>query len=482
MKKLLAILFVLAILLAGAYCGASYWAGMQAQSQYEQMLDHVSRSYNAKAVSKSYERGVFESRALTSITLTGSPPAEPIRFSLENSIYHGPLFFEENRHVKWGVQPIQAVIRTRLAPATEDRKEFREFFEKLPELASSEFLTILHFDGSGESYLEIPPINKTLAVDGENVQVEWRGLDAKSRFDLGIGNISGSFSAPQLSITEKDNKFYLDSFHGEFESHPGLKGVVVGSGSFSVDRIGFDTSGAQVFSLKSPGFEVDSGVTGETINASLQLRFDNLLVEEENWGPLMFRFEARKLSPDGLLKMQEAARRLNERPQGMSDEDFSALFARYFKAAVTELLTKSPEFELKQMHFKTRNGDIDGKAKIVFSGTGDLPPNIFLLLNSIDAGVEVSISEPLFFDMVERRLLPAKSAGDNEGDAGDARQPEETERQVKEEARNVAKGLISEGFMVSDQGTFRSNAAYKFGKLTVNGKKIPLDELLRGAQ
>lgn len=477
MKKILVTLFVLVILLLAAYCGASYWTGIQAQKQYELMCGRVSQSSNMRAVTKTYERGVFKSRAVTSVTITGagSGPDQTLRFTLENFIHHGPLSFETNRHLKSAVQPVQALIWTRLAPGTEDRKELRELLDTLPELIAAEFLTVLALDGSGESYLDIPALSKVLpsGESGETLTIEWKGLSAQARFDVSLGEITGSFSAPQCEIVQKRERFYLNGFKGDFNSHPGPKGVMVGSGAMFVDKVGFDLAGQQVFLLKSSRFQAESGAAGDAIHCTLRLGFDGLLLSGEDWGPLTMELEARKLSPEGLLQLEEATRKVNALPGGITDDNFAELFTRYYKGALAELLSKSPEFELKQLLLKTRRGDFTGKLKIAFAGSADVTGNVFLLLNSINAGAELAVSEALFHFFAENIVQSTI-------DADEDREEAEIREMAREGARNVAQALLSQNVMVSENGFFRSNATYESGRLTLNGRKIALDDMLKG--
>ncbi len=75
----------------------------------------------------------------------------------------------ENPHLKRGLRPVLAVIRTRLAPDASG-EALKKMLEKIPELESSEILTVLSTDGGGESYFDVPSFQRKL-TDEKGVQI-----------------------------------------------------------------------------------------------------------------------------------------------------------------------------------------------------------------------------------------------------------------------------------------------------------------------
>lgn len=132
---------------------------------------------------------------------------------------------------------------------------------------------------------------------------------------------------------------------------------------------------------------------------------------------------------------------------------------------VIELLAKSPEFEIKQLAVKTDKGDINGRARLTFTGPGlHLGKNILAVLASMDANAELSVSKPLFMLIAENAL-----------NGGSAEQPEES---AKSNADGFVNGLLSSNIMISEDDSFKSIATYKHGILTVNGRKLDWSGLL----
>ena len=373
MKKILAALLFIGLVIVLAYGGACYWVGGQALVQLNQTITQINGYNFIEASNKSYDRGLFSSRALTTFTLTQPGQEGSIKFSLINSIHHGPLVFLRNQHLKGGLQPALAIIRTQLAPdnCSEDMKKL---LEKIPELQSSEALTVISLDGGAETYCDVPSFQKKLTNDkNEEFEVQWGGFEAKSKYNFQLGEASGSYSAPSLQVIDKDGLLRVKSMQGDFDSHRGMKGISVGSMSFSIENVEATTDkGEQALTLNSFGMKAESGFSGETLNCSIQLGFDKLTGGGLLLGPFTIDFAARKLDAEVLARFQSMAVELRQKAAAGSANVEDAMDS-LTREMLGDLLAKSPEFEIKQLTIRTDKGDLNGKAKLAISWNGQNP-------------------------------------------------------------------------------------------------------------
>ena len=303
MKKVLLVVLIFCALLGASYAGVSYWAGTQARKHYDLLIEKIARP-NVEVVSESYERVIFTSRAVTTVTLK-QPGAKPalLSFNIINSIQHGPFAFEGNPHLKGRVQPIQALISTHLAPGPQNGEELKKILDKFPELQSSEILTVLFWDGSGETYTDVPSFQKKIPGDkGKELSIAWGGFSSEAKFDVGLGEITGSFAAPSLGIGEDKTIMRFGGLKGDFNSHPGIKGLMVGSASVSLDNFEIENDGYVSLHLRSTGVRGEAGISGDTVDNTLGFHFDELVATEESFGPFDLEFEARNLDADALVR------------------------------------------------------------------------------------------------------------------------------------------------------------------------------------
>lgn len=468
----LVLAIVIAGLLLGGYTGLSYWGGMQAEGQYHLLLPQISRADQLDVSSKTYERGVFTSRAVTSVVMKRHG-RDPVEFSLTHSIHHGPLAFVSNPHLKGPVQPVLALIWTRFSPGAENSEQIRKLLDAVPELGASEFLTVLSLDGSGESYLDIPPFIKTsVGQEEKEADINWGGFSFNADFKTHSGEMSGAFSAPSLEILEKEGRLRVREFKGEFSSHKGIRDVSVGSASVTVGSVELiDTQkGTARFLIRSPSIHTSAAVSGETIDSSLRMGFEKVSVAEEAFGPLAFEFEARRLDPDVLAKIPRFSADMSARLESGSEEDIKGVLSSFYSNLLIDLLARSPEFELKRLDFRTGKGDFKGKAALAFAGPAPAG-NIFALLQGMSASIDLSISEALFSFIAEIAMR---------GEAGkNTPHPADLEKSARQSAQELSDLLLSQNIAVREGGALKSSASYKQGRLTLNGKKIQASDLFK---
>jgi uncharacterized protein YdgA (DUF945 family) len=462
MKKTLRIFLLVCLALVVAYGAASYWIGGLARKQYDLLIAQTNSTNYLDASTKSYERGLFSSRALTTFTMILPENGNSIKFNIINYIYHGPFVFLENPHMKRSLRPVLAVIQTRLAPGNSG-EALKKILEKIPELETSEILTVLSTDGSGESYFDVPSFQKKLPDEkGGQMDVEWRGFIAKCKFDLQLGEVAGSYSSPFLQVAEQNQLLVVKDIQGDFNSHPGIKGISVGSAAFSIGSIEGMKNEDTFFNLTSFGLKAESGVSGETINGALWLSFEKLKAQDMELGPFVMEFDARKLDAEVLSRFQKLVPEMRKKAAGQTgnaNREIEKLFAQI----MVDLFANSPEFEIKRLTVRTDKGDLSGRAKLSFVGPGkNLGGNILALLGSIDASAELSVSEALLY-LVAENVFRDDSAQDPES--------------AKTGANALVTRLMEAKYIISEDGSFKSSASFKHGVLTVNGLRLDLSNL-----
>jgi uncharacterized protein YdgA (DUF945 family) len=293
--------------------------------------------------------------------------------------------------------------------------------------------------------------------------VQWGGFSAKSKFDAHLREVSGSYSAPSLQIMEKNDLLRAKQIQGDFNSHPGIKGISVGSMALSIEALEALEKDEPSFNLLSFEMQAESGVSGETVNGSIGLSFDKLDAGGLAVGPFAVEFEAQKLDAEVLSRLEQTLPELRRKAAGRTG-NVNGEMDSFVKEILFDLLAKSPEFEIKQLKIRTDKGDLSGRARLAFSGPGAGLGNVLTLLAGTDASAELSVSEALFFFAVENAL--------RDGSAPDPGQA------ATDRAGEIVKGLLAQKVMVRENGAFRSSATFKHGRLVVNGHKMDFSSLL----
>jgi len=98
--------------------------------------------------------------------------------------------------------------------------------------------------------------------------------------------------------------------------------------------------------------------------------------------------------------------------------------------------------------------------------------NILFLLANLSASADVVVSEPLFFFLMENSLR-SELASENRSDS------QELQKAAGEKAAAVVETLLAQNFIQRDKGSFKTSASYKSGKVTINGRKLNIMDLLK---
>lgn len=477
MKKILFAVLLLSLVLAAAYTGASYWAGTLAQEQYEAAIAKTVQP-NVIVSGKSYDRGVFQSTAVTLITVRaagyGQAGEDTFRFALSNTIAHGPLARVRSGSGDQEIKPVQAVITTRLSPGPENDTTLSKILETIPELLSSELVTAIKLDGSGESFLDIPSFNKKLMNEkNREVAIEWSGLKGDTRFGSSLTDISGSFSSPALRIADSEARLTITDMSAVFAAHPGAKGISVGASTLKCGSFDFhsveDNTRAR---LESPVIKAESSDSGETARGSLIAGFDKLAVNGDSFGPFVFDLELRKLDISTILLFEQNLKNLQKQLPTKSGEEIQGLFTECYTQLLTGLITKSPELELKQLKLGTPMGDVSAGLKISIGESGAALPNLLIALAGASASLEAAISEPLLSFFLENSFRADFTKKEGLGQ-------EAAKLKAAQKAREVISTLLDQRIVIRDGDGIRSSATYQAGKLVINGRGLNLMELLR---
>ncbi|MFZ2446900.1 MAG: YdgA family protein [Syntrophobacteraceae bacterium] len=481
MKKILSVFVILCVVVAAGYCGASWWVGAQAQKNYEALLAQKQAGIPQlmEITTKSYERGIFHSTAVISFVLKkpGEAPGrdEALRFTMLNSIQHGPLVLAKPPHLTRTIQPALGVISTSLIREGEVGVLADKVLKQVPELGTSELVTILYLDGSGENFLDVPSFKKKLTDDkGVEFEMEWGGLTLRSRFDIGLSDVSGAVNVPVVDLRYPEFHATVKNLKNDFRAYPGIKGLSVGAMNLSCENVEYKpTDGSAASRLESAEFQSGTGVSGDTITASLLARFGKVHAEGQAYGPFVFELELRKLDAATLAAFQEGMKDLQAQIGVKPDEELKQAFEASYMKLLTGLIAKAPEMELRQLKAVTPWGEFNSHLQVAIAESGaSILDNPLLALTSLSASLESAVSERLLV-----YVLVNSFKGDFEQEREEA--PQQAEGMATEKARSVIEGLMSQGFLVREGETLKANASYKLGNLVVNGRQLNLGDLLK---
>lgn len=486
MKKLLILVVLIVFLAMGLWCGATFWYGVKTEERYYALLRQASNIQNLRFENESYSRGFLDSRARTVLVIQPSPgtAAEnpPIRITLAHDITHGPFPFHKSVEGVRQFKPLAAIIETRVVFSPETRDHLAELYAQIPELEATRDTTLIFLDGNGLERFVIPAFRRTLGGE-DPLTLDWNGLSLQLNFTSEFKRLSGSLSIPAMEILGKDLSLKIQGVQSSFNSEEGIQGLSLGEASFSLGALEFterDAAGSSFFQLGGFNITTSAKASGDLVNLRLNVRSDEVRVDEIQARSSVFDLEFRNLDAASLAKMARTLDEPETQPApGPLEPAQDKILVRYLEL-LPGLLKKSPEIELRQLDIQTSDGNFTARAKITYDGAKSASaPYLYLpaLVNGVSAQAEILAGERLVRRVAAAFLEDAILAQIQEENVEDLDE-EEIHDLVSTRIDDRLNALTARNFLVEQDGSYRATASYNAGEILWNGRPLQVRELL----
>lgn len=466
-------------LLALGYVGSSFWLGKTVEDRYNASLETATTALGAgKIVSRSYERGVFGSKAQVVlvvdvpadlVTTPADAPANgadkkaagsatvPLTVTLENDIHHGPFTFTN------GARPAAAVVETRVVKVDGIEPSKRALLAKA---AAPQATTLFGLDGSSTSQVVWPAGEigdpsgllqwQTLEYD---LAISADGKERKENMRWPAVSLAAHGDAATPGFVVKLGGFNADSVINTPTSGQWLMGSGHGSGTIadlSIERTGAPgTAPTPVFAMS--GMKLGSKMTGDAalLNVS-QTATGRGKVGATPIDSIEFDMAFKNLDRKALASLQAQAVNASEAEIANNPQALAAI-----QQTALSMLGAKPEYHTRvRATFDGQTGEF-GIGLALHEATGGAPTRavagapaaavLGLLSQYVDG--EVSVRLP-------KSWLPTI--------ARNAERPDVTPESIAE----MAKGLQMQGFLKEEPEAWVASANLAAGQLLVNGKPL----------
>ena len=437
-----------------------FWFGREAEKTYHDMLDQLSGRSGILFTAKHYERGWLSSSAETTLR----HPQIPLEFKARHRISHGPLPLDRFLEGDWRLTPVQARITSQISLAAPEKQNTSSW----PPLSAE---TAVRLNGDGTLHAEMPPI-ETTGDKGEII--DWRGISADITFDQAWRKIRLDAHLPALSVTASGQQgdVTLSKVTMHSDTQEGIAGYFFGEVSLRVGKLEIGQTSGRV-GVKGLTLSASTQPADDNINMVLRYSLDEANVAEERFGPGIMVFEARRLDVASLVKFKKEVAAIDR--EGTLAPRMALTVAGKTVALLAELAKKAPEFEITRLSFKTREGEISGKAKFVLDGRKrNLTDSPVKLLTTLRGNLEILIPEPLL-----KRLIAAAIRRDIEAyrQSGAltaremARLDADTMAEIVDQAfpQYLARHELTR-LLVEEGGRYKLDLSIARGQVMINGK------------
>ncbi len=393
MKKLFVILIV--VLIASLLI-APFFVGGVAENKFNEIIAQT-ESYNV-SVSSRYARSWFSSDAETTMR-AGSSLLKNVPAQLQNglafvtgivvrtthAINHGPFSFSDLGGHHSPIQPVIAAIHNTSTII-------------LPHELSNDSITLhtyatINMNGSYDSYLDIPAASHSITADVP-VTIQYDTLSASTHLSPDLKKTDYTLSIPSFFLRSDNGALAADRLSLSGSSQKGIFDLLFGSNHCEMSQLTIENpSDSSTLQLSGFSFDMVSFEQNSSVALTTTTRLNSLLLDDVAYGPGAFTFAYRNVDAESLYKLQNIFT-MFKNAQWDEQHVMANSFMLYSQimALLPQLLSKSPEVEIRDFSFVTPDGDFSGNVMIAVQGiTKDMVLTTAEIINALDATATLSL-------------------------------------------------------------------------------------------
>ena len=353
-KKLLGVLSGFALLFA-LYAGTSWYIGGRVQAEanaaIESLNTYIAKNWSdhARVTLRTYQRGVFTSRASYALSFPGTKTStlKP-EVLLVNHITHDALSLAQigYKNFDW----LSASVHTTLEPTA--------FTEALFKATGGQSLidgrTQLSAKGVAKLNWIIRPVDHTQ----DTVRLRFAGATLDAELGPAFSYTKGELKVEALNITDGRATLEVKSSRLHTDTHPGQSGLNIGLsgadiGELTLTSLNFPTVTAKKINTRLILNEKDSLLSGQS-----HYDIERLTVDKKDWGTLQLTASYDKLNSNTVKSLADLystilTRSLNNEPEA---DLLTAADLKQFWAYVQTLVKNNPSLRLDPLVWQTAQG------------------------------------------------------------------------------------------------------------------------------
>ena len=459
MKKLVLALLLVALV---GFGGVTLWGSLRAKQAYRTLILAIAESPDARVLETSYERGWLQSKSRTSFEIRGrlgesfqqwliGLGREEVRgrvgVKMQQTIEHG--YTPVMEWLTGGMEgtPIVGRLETHLELDKETQSELGAVLGHLPWVSIA---TVIRASGVGESSVIVPAkrLESKLAGDeGGGWAAQWKGLRGNVVYTTDFDHFAASFDSAGIEGGSAGSLFALRDLKWTADLRRDESGLLVGDVNARVGslRLASREEGAPGLELDDWAMSQSNAVEAGSFGSTLQIRVQAIRLGDRVFGPGELELQLRNLDALSLARLQSRGVGGLAPPH---DRDVTRSSVGGGPVSLlSDLLSRSPQLEIRSLRLATPSGDIEAKLRIDLDGSRpEFLRDLFTLLLVLEIRAELA--------------CPAEIL--------DALYQERGEELLE---------LRREGWVLLDGERYRSRLKFERGGLIVNGLPKTLEDL-----
>ena len=394
--------------------------------------------------------------------LIAAQPAAAAQEAMETS--RPPVQISINSIIKHGPFPGFAGLGAGRAETTITfdeaiQKELDAAFDGKAALTAS---TLYEISGGGQSQISSPPFKteQKLETTGKSNVFSSAGLEMSVRFTKDFAQYEVQGDAPRFEISDSTGAGIVvsglrleDKETRLFADEPLF---YVGTQKLTLAELSVNAGeeNIQKFSIKGFNYEIDSPLTDEHIDLNAKMGASEVLIGEQNYGPVHYDFSFKHLHAKKLAALYRKSLGLYAQPDQMQDPAQIARMFEPLKEELFALLADNLVFNIERMSFHTADGDANLSASLKLNGAAP-----------IDFASPLSLLPKVDFtaDLAFPATLPALMQSGPTADEAEIA----ARKQAAEQSLAI---FVQQGYATNEAGLVKSKIVFNGKELLVNGQ------------
>jgi uncharacterized protein YdgA (DUF945 family) len=457
MKKWIG-LFSLVVIVLVAY----YVMGGMAKTTLTQNIESFPKSSVINLHLDQYQQGWFSSKAQLGIEM--HIPAQKITdkngvvkmdtplnldINIPIRIKHGPFIWTDNGF-RFGIAEV----------ATRPETHYKALINYLKETVIKYSLPSFAFKGNDGT------------ADGA-VQINWDGLKTVLSVSSNLDNINANFNVYGLSGSASNANFNFGRLEHDVQLWRHQEWLWLGQSHLGLASATINAPDDQNFKLQGFDLRFNSDINDNKMGIDCKLSLEKLLVDNQNYGPGVFKLSIKNLDPNVMAK-------LNQQEANMVENNVDPNLAMLAIAAeLPKLLAKGPVIELAEMNLTLPEGQINGNFKIWIPeneakdssqamqkarGEGHFKAPIRLVKSLMIASIKS--------DLVKKAQQQQPASVTNPIAAFPAPAVANPDAEAEKQTEQLLADLTNKGFLKVDGDNYVVDFTLENQKLLINGKPL----------
>lgn len=465
MKKLL----VVALIVVALVLIVPGVIGYQAEARYQDLIDELTGA-GFQVTDNQYRRGWFGAEAVTGFRLlapvavdAGAGIPEVVEFVVRSQIAHGPLTSQGV-----GLAEIDSSIEVDGEPLLGGDPE-------------ALIITMIAIDGTGHTRIRIAE-RELPQQPGEPV-VRFLGLNGSIDFDLEVEKALFSAQSPGIRVQQEDRILAeVTGISLDSQTWRGQSGLMLGKGLFRVDRVVADDPDlgdrVEMQGLLLQAESAEGGERNDLVTVAVEYHLKSLRLQGKEYTDGRLRLELDRLYAPVLVQIQKTTEQIQS--QQLSEAETGLAMMSLLMNRAPDLLQRDPSITLEPIRLTTPSGLAEAGLSLRSRGLtlADFS-NQQTLLRKIEARASLRLPETLFQRFLlqqnsvqlEQQMMARQQAQDKAPEAVDQA---ELKRRATQMTDAQLKQWLEQGLLKREETEIVMLAELAGGRLTVNGKEIPL--------